>query len=303
MALGGFAGAGLGDVVADVFRRHCAAAAEAACEIPADRVLGGGDFGLRGVGDGRAERLVAVAGVVSDDVYLVPEGFVFPGAVDLVPAGMAAAPSTGDAVARAVADLLAADLLTRWWESADRADQAADVTRLLPGAVSGRLLEKVAGDGLEASALLLERDGFFVAVVVLHTGRGGAATLGQAAGGAAAGALEEALLRAVAAQRTSPSDLPVPERVRHLAVWHCGAEYLAEMRRRSRPVERVPESGGSPDWADLACRRFGHEPLAATGALPDGRVAARVICPGAAAAASPLSAPNPFSYKIISFTD
>lgn len=62
----------------------------------------------------------------------------------------------------------ATDLLARWWDSADRA--ALDATRLLPLLVPGRLYGGLAGRGLEAAALLLERAGFLVAVVLLHTG-------------------------------------------------------------------------------------------------------------------------------------
>jgi hypothetical protein len=265
-------------------------------DVPSDlsgaQVLGLDDFGREAAHRVGAERLVPVAGVVSNGIYLVPESCVFPGAVDTTANGMAAAETAKGAVDQAVADLLATDLLVRWWDAPG--EVVLDVTGMLPAI--GALGRCPAGDGLEVSAFMFERIGFLLAVVV-HVGGGAAATMGHSAAAGAAGAanaISGALLSAVRARSAMLSDLSARQRARHLQVWHCGPEYLAELLRRSLPAGRLPGDLAAPDWPAVATRWFGHEPLVATARMADRRIAARVICPGAVPPPAHALAPNPF---------
>lgn len=222
---------------------------------------------------------VGGAGLLSREDYTLPVEVVWlgehgslvePTMVGLVDAG----------VSEAIADLLAHDVVIRWWSSPRipllRVSEYLD--RLIPpGAVSA-----AAALGLWMSAFVLPAPGFRIALVGVS---GEGTTVAAAAARSARAAVGEAFLRAMAARAQPWDTLPTGDSLRRLTVWHREADYLAYLERSAidadpQVVEDPPLWERVLSWPDLACRRFGHEPVLVRAEETGEPV--KVVCPGAA---------------------
>ncbi|MFF0310076.1 hypothetical protein ACFYSC_21815 [Streptosporangium sp. NPDC004379] len=222
--------------------------------------------------------VVAGTGLLTGDRYLLPaevcrlgegDGMVEPTEVGVVDNGVSAA----------VAELLAHDVVTRWW--ADPRRRILRVSRYLDRLLPPGVVEAASGLGLWVSAFVLPAPDARVALV----GVGGEGTaMAAAAARTVKEAVGEAFLRAMASRAQPWDELPAGDSLRRLVVWHREADYLAYLE--SSAVDTGPRLLGEPgglrpsNWADVASRRFGHEPVAVT-AGPSRQVV-KVVCPGAA---------------------
>lgn len=236
---------------------------------------------------------VAGVGLLSGKRYRLPAEVVWTGDQEcLVEPATAGVVDHG--VPEAIADVLAQDVVIRWWAGPSRPllRVSAYLDRLLPDGVmasAGRL-------GLRVSAFVLSAPGARIALVVVG---GDGATLAVAAGRTVKAAVGEAFLRAMAAKAQPWSTLPLADCLRRFAVWHREGDYAAYLEGRAADAgpRLVDELGGlrPSSWPEIAARRFGHEPVAVEAGPGE---AVKVVCPGAAlyraaGAATPLPCPIP----------
>lgn len=219
--------------------------------------------------------LIPGAGLLSGDAYLLPAEVVKidvdDGRVEPTLVGVVEEDASG-----AIADLLANDVLIRWWESPRI--PLLRVTAHLDGLLPPGVLPAAHLLGLRVTAFVLRRADFRIGLIGVS---GGGTTVGVAAGRTVRTAIGEAFLRAIAARAQPWSTLPTADSLRRLTVWHREADYLDYLERAA--VDADPATLDDPlgsvfSWPDIACRRFGHEPIAVgAGAGP-----VKVVCPGAA---------------------
>ncbi|GAA0400353.1 hypothetical protein GCM10009530_60220 [Microbispora corallina] len=184
-----------------------------------------------------------------------------------------------DGIDEAIADLLAHDVVIRWWSSPrfPLLRVSAYLDRLLPPGV----VAAASALGLWVSAFVLPGPDFRIALV----GVGGeGTTVATAAARTVGEAVGEAFLRAMAARAQPWNTLPTGDSLRRLTVWHRESDYLAYLERSA--IDADPPVLDEPavwerlmSWPDLACRRFGHEPILIGN--PSGEPV-KVVCPGAA---------------------
>ncbi|MEZ0075121.1 hypothetical protein [Planotetraspora sp. GP83] len=125
----------------------------------------------------------------------------------------------------------------------------------------------------------------------------GVATAATPTAGEAVG---EAFLRAMAARAQPWSTLPTADSLRRFAVWHRETDHVTYLERWAVDADpRALDAGEAgaagltmPDWAAVARRRFGHEPVVVEAGTS--HEAVKVVCPGAARyGASPTGATLP----------
>lgn len=249
--------------------------------------------GMRSVPRGRELRLsdflsdppeavglfVPGTGLVSGNRYQLPAEVVWLGEREtLVEPAMTGVVDLG--IAEAIAEIIAHDVVARWWAGASQQPLlrlSAQLDRLLPTGV----MAAATGLGLRVSAFALSVPDLRIAMVTVG---GEGATLGVAAGRTVRSAIGEAFLRAMAAKAQPWATLALPEALRRFAVWHREGDYAAHLERLG--VDAEPGLIGEPgdlrpaSWPEIAARRFGHEPVAVesggTGTI------VKVVCPGAA---------------------
>ncbi|GII76271.1 hypothetical protein Sru01_12530 [Sphaerisporangium rufum] len=221
--------------------------------------------------------LVAGTGLLSREPYLLPAEVVWLGERDcrVEPTSVGVVDGGVDA---AIADLLAHDMVTRWW--ADPRTPLLRVSEHLGTLIPPGAAAAVPALGLRVSAYVLPGPGFQIAVAGLS---GDGTTIAAAAARSAPAAVAEAFLRAVAARAQPWNTLPTADSLRRLTVWHREVDYLAYLEWSALPADPAllapfEERHETLSWADMACRRFGHEPVLVSG--PGGPV--KVVCPGAA---------------------
>ncbi|ETK37168.1 hypothetical protein [Microbispora sp. ATCC PTA-5024] len=242
-----------------------------------DRHLGLADFMPRPPDDS-ASRVTGV-GLLSRERYQLPVEVVWLGERDcrVEPTLVGV---VDDGVSEAIADLLAHDVVIRWWSSPGfpLLRVSAYLDRLIPPGV----VAAASALGLWVSAFVLPGPGFHIALV----GVGGeGTTVATAAARTVRAAVGEAFLRAMAARAQPWNTLPTGDSLRRLTVWHRESDYLAYLERSA--IDADPPALDEPavwegpmSWPDLACRRFGHEPILIGLDAPSGPV--KVVCPGAA---------------------
>ncbi|WP_214410606.1 hypothetical protein [Sphaerisporangium fuscum] len=225
---------------------------------------------------------VAGLGLLSGERYLLPAEVVWMGERDcgVEPTAVGVVGDEDDGVSGAIADLLAHDMVTRWWSSPRMplVRVSAHLASLIPESAAAA----VPALGLRVSAFVLPASGFQIAVVGVS---GEGTTIATAAARTVKEAVGEAFLRALAARAQPWSTLSTADSLRRLTVWHREVDYLAYLEWSALDADLgsldPAEAGdGSPGWADIACRRFGHEPIV-VGLDMLGRPV-KVLCPGAA---------------------
>ncbi|WP_424530161.1 hypothetical protein ACOZ38_11200 [Sphaerisporangium viridialbum] len=226
---------------------------------------------------------VAGVGLLSQEQYMLPAEVVWMGERDcrVEPTAVGVIEDDApDGVSGAIADLLAHDMVTRWWASPRmpllRVSQHLGLL-IPPGAA-----DAIPALGLRMSAFVLPGPDFQIAVVGVS---GEGTTIATAAARSVREAVSEAFLRAVAARAQPWNTLSTADSLRRLTVWHREVDYLAYLEWSALDADAsvIDQPGvwdGALGWADIACRRFGHEPiLVGLGAFGD---PVKVVCPGAA---------------------
>ncbi|MDH2424477.1 hypothetical protein [Sphaerisporangium sp. TRM90804] len=225
---------------------------------------------------------VSGVGLLSGDRYLLPAEVVWTGERDsrVEPTLVGLVDGRPDGASGGIADLLAHDVVTRWWSHPRMPllRVSAHLARLLPDGV----VPEVTLLGLRVAAFVLPGPGFPIAVVGVS---GDGTTIATAAARSAGAAVGEAFLRAIAARAQPWTTLPTADSLRRLTVWHRESDYLAHLERSAvdaepSAVEEPARWEWTPSWADIACRRFGHEPVLVAAGAADEPV--KVVCPGAA---------------------
>ncbi|GGK90841.1 hypothetical protein Sme01_52910 [Sphaerisporangium melleum] len=226
-----------------------------------------------------AERHVRVSGdgLLSGERYTLPAEVVWLGDRDcrVEPTAVGVVGAAG--VPGAIADLLAHDMVTRWW--ANPRMPLLRVSQYLAAMIPPRVAEAVSLLGLRVSAFALPGPGFQIAVVGVS---GDGTTIATAAARSVEDAVAEAFLRALAARTEPWNTLPTADSLRRLTVWHREVDYLAHLEWSALDADatvlgRPGEAASS--WADIACRRFGHEPVVVASEAGE---PVKVVCPGAA---------------------
>jgi hypothetical protein len=237
----------------------------------------------------RGGRRVAATGVLSGERCLLPAGAVWPGwrPGQAGPAVVGVVDDPADMVSSAIADILAHDLVTRWWGHPHI--PLLRVTRRLSQIITPGALGSAAAMGLRVAAFVLPGSDFQIAIVALA---GRQTTIGVAAGRLAASATAEAFLRALAALMLAWHGAPLADSVAALAApghrqmaWRSEAGELGYLERSAIEADLTQSDElafweGLPDWAGIAHRRYGHEPVVYSASRS--RHATKVICPGAA---------------------
>ncbi|MFC4533250.1 hypothetical protein [Sphaerisporangium dianthi] len=234
---------------------------------------------------------VAGTGLLSRERYMLPAEVVWMGHRDcrVEPTAVGVIGAGADGVPGAIADLLAHDMVTRWWASPRM--PLLRVSQHLAAMIPEGAAEAADALGLRVSAFAMPGPDFQIAVVGVC---GEGTTIATAAARTVGEAVAEAFLRALAARAQPWNTLSTADSLRRLTVWHREVDYLAYLewsaldadasafdRRPGPAFDRRPSPGdGAPSWADIACRRFGHEPVVVT--LGDAGEAVKVVCPGAA---------------------
>ncbi|MEN3539916.1 hypothetical protein AAH991_32735 [Microbispora sp. ZYX-F-249] len=218
-------------------------------------------------------------GLLSRDRYLLPAEIVRIGGRDRGVEPTLVGVVEKD-VGAAVADLLAHDVVIRWWESPRT--PLLRVSEHLGGLLPPGVLPAASALGLRVSGFVLPGAGFRIGLVGVS---GDGTTVAAAAGRTVEAAIGEAFLRAMAARAQPWATLPVTDSLRRLTVWHRETDYLTYLERSAVDADPAalddPAPGeGAPGWPDIACRRFGHEPVVVGRGTPGGPV--KVVCPGAA---------------------
>ncbi|GAA3796051.1 hypothetical protein GCM10022226_14230 [Sphaerisporangium flaviroseum] len=244
------------------------------------RVLSLADFMPEAPADARAR--VAGIGLLSGERYLLPAEVVWMGDRDcrVEPTAVGVISGTSDGVSGAIADLLAHDMVARWW--ANPRMPLLRVSRHLDRLIPPSAASAVEALGLRVSAFVLPGPDFQIAIVgVSEEGT----TIATAAARSVKAAVGEAFLRAMAARAQPWNTLSTADSLRRLTVWHREVDYLAYLEWSALDgdasmVDSPELRDGVPGWADIACRRFGHEPiLVELGVFGD---PVKVVCPGAA---------------------
>ncbi|MCT9933213.1 hypothetical protein N5079_23670 [Planotetraspora sp. A-T 1434] len=200
-------------------------------------------------------------------------------------------------VPAAVAELLAHDVLSRWWAAPGLplTRLSTHLDQLLPPGVASA----ASGLGLGVSAFLLPASDGRIALALVGVAGDGAA-IATAAAPTAGEAVGQAFLRAMAARAQPWSTLAAADSLRRFAVWHREADYVTYLERWAVDADpRALDAGEAgaaelttPDWAAIARRRFGHEPVVVEAGTS--HEAVKVVCPGAACyGASPSGATLP----------
>lgn len=223
---------------------------------------------------------VAGVGLLSRDRYLLPAEVVriqeHESQVEPTMVGVVGDRSNG---ATGVADLLAHDVFTRWWSNPRT--PLLRVSAHLPSVLPPGVAASASRLGLWVSAFLIPGPDFRLAVVGLG-GDGG--TIATAGGRTVRKAIREAFLRAVASRAQPWDTLPIADSLRRLTVWHREADYLAYLEGSAVDADPAvidePPLGGATGWAEIAVRRFGHEPILVVMQANGDPV--KVVCPGAA---------------------
>ncbi|MEW9532352.1 YcaO-like family protein [Microbispora sp. NPDC049125] len=257
--------------------------------LPGDRVLSLADFTPDTDDedeDGRAACsgvLTRAIGAVSGLPYAVPAEIVLPPlSTDRALVGTAHGTPGAGLAGRAVADVLATDIVVRWWRRPRPVLARLPARPLLPDDTVAAL----AGQGLEVEAYTWTNLPFTTVLAVVHAGGGAAAGFGAAVGPDPRAALRGAFLKAQTARSASggaPGETgiaPWPT-ARVLAAWCSGPAHLELLHGHVRDGGAGLGEGAS-DWVEQAYRRFGHEPLIASWTAPDGGTVVRALCPGAA---------------------
>ncbi|MBB6472668.1 hypothetical protein [Sphaerisporangium rubeum] len=264
--------------------------AAASSQLPI-RVLGLADFMPDPPDDG-PERVSGI-GVLTGERYLVPAEVVWTdeAGARVEPTLVGLVADRREGVSGAIADLLAHDVVTRWW--ADPRTPLHNMSRRVPGMLPSGVADALTMMRLRVSAFVLPASDFPIAVVGVS---GDGTTIAAAASRSVTAAVREAFLRAMAARAQPWDTLPTADSLRRLTVWHRETDYLTHLERWATASVPPPSEPSDPlGWADIACRRFGHEPIL-IGRTP--ATAAKVICPGAAChhrapAGTPLPCPVP----------
>ncbi|WP_197093693.1 hypothetical protein, partial [Nonomuraea sp. SBT364] len=238
-----------------------------------------------------AGAVVAGTGLVSGNRYRIPAEVVWLGERETrVEPVMSGVVDLG--VPEAIAEVVAHDVVARWWAAPDRQPLlrvSAELHRLLPDGV----MAAADGLGLRVSAFALSVPDVRAALVMVG---GEGATLGVAAGRTVRSAVGEAFLRAMAAKAQPWATLTLADSLRRFAVWHHEADYAAHLERLGVDAEPwlVDEPGDlrPSSWPEIAARRFGHEPVAVESGGTG--MVVKVVCPGAACyGAAPARLPCP----------
>ncbi|MDP9866421.1 MULTISPECIES: YcaO-like family protein [Streptosporangium] len=225
---------------------------------------------------------VAGTGLLSRERYLLPAEVVWMGERDcrVEPTVVGVVDDPADGVSGGIADLLAHDVFTRWWASPRMPllRVSEHLGRLIPAGAA----EAASALGLWVPAFVLPGPDFQIAVVGVS---GDGTTIATAAARSMEEAVSRAFLRAMAARAQPWDTLPVADSLRRITVWHREADYLAYLERSA--VDADPSALDGPDtpdgalgWIDIACRRFGHEPVVV--GLGEPGTPVKVVCPGAA---------------------
>ncbi|MET8161256.1 hypothetical protein ABZT47_33275 [Sphaerisporangium sp. NPDC005289] len=228
---------------------------------------------------GRHSRVAGI-GLLSHERYVLPAEVVWMGERDCRVEPTAVGVIGEEGVSGAIADLLAHDMVTRWWASPRM--PLLRVSQHLATMIPGEAAEAAAALGLRVSAFALPGPDFQIAVVGVS---GEGTSIATAAARTIGEAVAEAFLRALAARAQPWDSLSIADSLRRLTVWHREVDYLAYLEWSALDadgsvMDRPMPGDGESGWADIACRRFGHEPIVVT--LGDTGEAVKVVCPGAA---------------------
>ncbi|MEO3813648.1 hypothetical protein ABGB17_32025, partial [Sphaerisporangium sp. B11E5] len=220
---------------------------------------------------------VSGIGLLSGERYLVPAEVVWTSEptsrVEPTLVGLVAASRNGISVA--IADLLAHDIVTRWWTNPRM--PLLRMSHRVPSMLPPGMPQALAMLRLRVTAFVLPAPDFPIAIVGVS---GDGTTIATAAAHSIHTAVREAFLRAMAARAQPWHTLPTADSLRRLTVWHREADYLAHLDRSAVDPTPTPlDESGPLGWADIACRRFGHEPILIGPSL---NTPIKVICPGAA---------------------
>ncbi|WP_248964379.1 hypothetical protein [Sphaerisporangium perillae] len=225
---------------------------------------------------------VAGTGLLSRERYMLPAEVVWMGDRDcrVEPTAVGVIDDDAGGVSGAIADLLAHDMVTRWWTSPRM--PLLRVSQHLSMMIPEGAAAAIPALGLRVSAFVLPGPDFQIAVVGVS---GEGTTIATAAARSAREAVAEAFLRAIAARAQPWNTLSTADSLRRLTVWHREVDYLAYLEwsaldADASALDQPEMREGTPGWADIACRRFGHEPILVT--LGEFGDAVKVVCPGAA---------------------
>lgn len=232
---------------------------------------------------------VAGIGMLSRERYLVPaevvrlddrSGRIEPTTVGLVDGHREDAPADEEATTgTAVADLMAHDVFARWWT--DPRVPLLRVSAHLPSLLSPDLVSSLALLEVWVSAFVIPGPDFRLAVVGVD-GNGG--TIATAGARSVRDAVREAFLQAVAARAQPWEMLLAADSLRRFTVWHRAADYLTFLESAAVEADELfvnePPARAPAGWAEMAFRRFGHEPIMIV-LEPTGEPV-KIVCPGAA---------------------
>ncbi|MFC6081797.1 hypothetical protein [Sphaerisporangium aureirubrum] len=236
---------------------------------------------------------VSGIGLLTGERYLVPAEVVWTGeaASRVEPTLVGLVSNRPDGISVAIADLLAHDIVTRWWVNPRM--PLLRMSRRVPSLLPPGMAQALALMRLRVSAFVLPAPDFPIALVGVS---GDGTTIATAAARTVGAAVSEAFLRAMAARAQPWHTLPTADSLRRLTVWHREADYLAHLDRSAvDPAPTLVEDSAPLGWADIACRRFGHEPILIGQSLS---TPIKIVCPGAAChhttpAGTPLPCPVP----------
>jgi hypothetical protein len=210
---------------------------------------------------------VAGVGVASGQAYLMPVEAVW--ARDVASATVGVVEDASDPISSAIADVLAHHVVTAWW-----GHPMIPLLRVTSQLREMSVIVSACAAGLAVSAYVLPGQDFQTVLVSIL---GRERVVGMAAGRLVASTAPVAFLRALAAMARPPEAAAA-----HLA-WTCRAADITWLERCALDADltRADELAfweGLPDWADIASRQFGHEPVI----FSPGGHPAKVVCPGAA---------------------
>lgn len=263
--------------------------------------LGLSDFVSEARDSAPVRAFVEARGALSDEEYAVPVGVVSL-AEDRVllaePSLLGAACADDEsAITSATANILARDIVRRWWQQPEthRPQHLDLLAEVLPNRVVSTLLAQ----DLRVHGYTWSVDGAGIVLVAITSADNHAASYGVAVT-TSTSAVVRAFCQAVHARvalqwRDYPGPVSRAELGRLAAAWHQGPEHLGLLEQHAKPSDDVPTGYQEPDdWLDHAARRFGHEPVVVRLPEPDGHSVVKVLCPGAAVyrrAAEALSCP------------
>jgi len=239
-------------------------------------------------------------GADSGDPYLVPANSVIVdwtasteggGGIQQTMIGATCAES-GDPVALAVADIVRRDFLVRWWSQPRGPFSAA--TQRLEDVLGSTLMAATVQAGFRLSAFRWNAAAVPVVIVALHDQNDNRISFGSGAAARVDDALTEGFLDALRAKVDTQivldlgpdrSGIGIADQVYLLAAWLHGSERLSRLNALCSPPSRgrtSPNGDRGVDWIDVACRRFGHEPVVVRCSDLSDPSVIKVVCPGAA---------------------